>query len=264
MSREQLDRAYTLIKSGQTQEAIDIIETVIRADRDNENAWWLLTNATSDPAAKRNALNNVIRLTQNQQRTDKAQAMLQTLDNDPYDFDNKPKIQAGMSSYQSPEKAQQSSGRSGCGKIVIGAMVVIGLCACISVFGVFWAAGPIISAVQMPESYDSQGILEGSRDSDGSIRADSPIDAYSYQGIAGERLTITVNSNSETAPFLIIFEADTGLPIAYAQTQAFNKNTSVSADLPRSGEYLIVLRGLTFLGQDLGYGDYSMSFEVQQ
>lgn len=263
MSREQLDRAYTLVKSGQMQEAIDIIEAVIRADRDNENAWWLLVNATSDPAAKRNALNNVIRLTQNQQRTDKAQAMLQALDNDPYNFDDKSKMQGGMSSYQSPEKSQQNKSGSGCGKIVIGAMVVIGLCACISIFGIFLAAGPIISAVQMPDSYDSQGILEGSFDTEGSIRADEPTDGYIYRGTAGERLLITVTSNSETAPFLIIFEVDTGLPIAYAQTQAFNQDTSVSTELPRSGEYLIVLRGLTFLGQDLGYGDYSMSFEVR-
>lgn len=65
MSREQLDRAYTLIKDGQLQEAISIIEAVIRADRENENAWWLLANATNDPAAKQNALNNVIRLTEN-------------------------------------------------------------------------------------------------------------------------------------------------------------------------------------------------------
>ena len=45
---EQLNHADDLIKQGQIQEAIDIIEPIIRNDRDNEDAWWLLANATED------------------------------------------------------------------------------------------------------------------------------------------------------------------------------------------------------------------------
>jgi hypothetical protein len=263
MSREQLDRAYSLIKSGQTQEAIDIIETIIRADRDNENAWWLLVNATDDPAAKRNALNNVIRLTQNAQRADKARVMLQSLDNDSYGFDNKPTIQAGRTAYQGSEKAQQSSGRSGCGKIVIAAMAIIGLCACISIIGLFWAARPIFDAIQIPDSYDNQGILEGSLNTEGSLRADSPVDGYIYQGIAGETLDIRVDSTNQFPPFIFIYDTDTGVPIGFAQGQTPNSPAQLSIVIPETGDYLITVYALTLLGQDMGYGDYSMSFEVR-
>jgi tetratricopeptide (TPR) repeat protein len=260
MSREQLDRAYSLIKNGQLQEAISIIEAVIRADRDNENAWWLLANATTELAAKRNALNNVLRLTQNSQRADKARSILQAI-NDPYDFDDKPNRQNNMPVYQSVEQAKQRKAGSGCGRIVIGTMVIIGLCACVSVAGLFWVARPIFDAVKIPASYNNQGIIQDTFG--GSISADAPIDGFVYRGVAGERMTITVDSANELAPFIFVYDTSTGLVANFAQATAPNSPTQLSLELPGSGEYLITVHGITFLGQDFGYGEYSMTFEVR-
>jgi len=94
MSESQLRRAYELIKEGREQEAIGIIEPLIRFDPDNEDAWWLLANATEDADSKRNALNNVLRLSGNPTRVEKAQQMLrivnaQQSDNELFDdFDS--------------------------------------------------------------------------------------------------------------------------------------------------------------------------------
>lgn len=65
MSQEhqaQLQEAYQLIKSGQKATATRVLLNVLKADRDNADAWWLLANATSDPPKQRQALNQVLRI----------------------------------------------------------------------------------------------------------------------------------------------------------------------------------------------------------
>lgn len=58
----QLQEAYQLIKSGSKQEATRILLGVLRENRDNADAWWLLANATSDPEKQRQALGQVLRI----------------------------------------------------------------------------------------------------------------------------------------------------------------------------------------------------------
>jgi pre-peptidase len=61
--RQQMQQVYQLIKSGQKQQAIQVLLPILKADRDNADAWWLMANAVSDnPERARQALENVLRL----------------------------------------------------------------------------------------------------------------------------------------------------------------------------------------------------------
>jgi hypothetical protein len=60
--RAQLQEAYQLIKSGNKQDATRLLLAVLKEDRDNADAWWLLANATTDTDKQRQALNQVLRL----------------------------------------------------------------------------------------------------------------------------------------------------------------------------------------------------------
>lgn len=62
MSTDPLKRAYDLIKSGQKEQAIPVLLPILKADRDNVNAWWLLANAAAKKDQIEFALNNVLRL----------------------------------------------------------------------------------------------------------------------------------------------------------------------------------------------------------
>src|SRR5688572_25387977 len=139
--REELDRAYRLIREGQVGEANAILEQLIRENPNNEDAWWLLANATYAPDAKRNALNNVIRLSQNPERRAKASTMLNDLGSDPYSFDGP------LPNYK--EKARSIKGNGGAGRVVLIAIGVLGVLACIGCFAVVAMMMPLL---EMPET----------------------------------------------------------------------------------------------------------------
>lgn len=75
--RQQLRQAYDLIKDGKKKEAGRILLDVLRADRDNADAWWLLANAATDPEKTRQALGQVLRINPTDRR---ARDMLSRLD----------------------------------------------------------------------------------------------------------------------------------------------------------------------------------------
>lgn len=79
MAQEQLQQAYQLIRAGRIQEAIQMLEPILRSDPNNRDAWWLLANATNDADAKRRALNEVLRLGSDDSRAEKARQLLATL-----------------------------------------------------------------------------------------------------------------------------------------------------------------------------------------
>ncbi len=71
MSADQLRRAYDLIRQGQKEEAAAILQPILKTDRGNADAWWLLANALTDPAKQIQALNQVLKLRPNDQRAEK-------------------------------------------------------------------------------------------------------------------------------------------------------------------------------------------------
>lgn len=61
-SEQQLREAFTLMKDGKTNEAGRIVQGVIREDKDNVRAWWMLANLVDDPNRKKKATEKVLAL----------------------------------------------------------------------------------------------------------------------------------------------------------------------------------------------------------
>lgn len=61
-TRQQLQQAYEFIKAGQREQAGTILVAILKRDRNNADAWWLLANASNDPDKARQALENVLRI----------------------------------------------------------------------------------------------------------------------------------------------------------------------------------------------------------
>jgi hypothetical protein len=64
---ERLKQAYELLKQGQRPPALALIMQVIREDRDNADAWYLLAVARNTANEKREALEQTLRLNPNHQ-----------------------------------------------------------------------------------------------------------------------------------------------------------------------------------------------------
>ncbi|GAB4440457.1 MAG: hypothetical protein Kow00120_08620 [Anaerolineae bacterium] len=74
--RQREYEATRLIQEERFDEAVEILEDVLRQDMDNVNAWWLIANAVDAPDEAREALNKVLELNPNHA---KARQMLDRL-----------------------------------------------------------------------------------------------------------------------------------------------------------------------------------------
>ena len=61
-TRQQLQQALELLKSGQRDQARLLLESIVKTDPDNATAWWMMATAVTSPADMRNALLNVVRI----------------------------------------------------------------------------------------------------------------------------------------------------------------------------------------------------------
>jgi len=61
-TRQHLKQAYTLIQQDQLDQAMALIRPVTEDDPDNQDAWWLMANAASEPRDARRALTNLLKL----------------------------------------------------------------------------------------------------------------------------------------------------------------------------------------------------------
>ena len=242
----QLNEAYELIKQGETERAIALLETIIRANRDSDDAWWLYANAVDDPDRKRNALNNILRIGTNPAREEKVNYMLAQL-NDPF---------ALLEKYDLPAKrGGEKKGMSTALKIVIGLGVLFGVCACVAVFGI----GTIFSRVAYPPAdYQRLGDIELSDTVTGYVDAQGDWDGYTYTAAGGESLVITVDAqHADFAPYVFLYAPDNVL-LDISDQNNMNRNR-LRANLLRSGEYTIIVR--TFFG--IGTGEYSLTLQSE-
>lgn len=241
--KEQLDRAYTLIREGQTAEAITIIEAVIRENPENDAAWWLLANASFEPDVKRNALNNVMRLSSNPERRAKAAEALQNLERDPYSFDKAPSNPAR------PLKAN-----NGCGRFVLFGLGILGLLACFACVGFYYIALPVF---EIPSDYDYMGVLEAGTNAEGVLET-GQVRAYQVNLQAGQRIRITSRPASvdSTPPFLILFTQEGEL--VASSTDGNIDYIRIEELIAETGDYLLIVR--SFLG--IGGGAYELEFEI--
>jgi len=60
MSDTQLREAFTLMKQGQKSEALRLVQEVLREDRRNANAWWLMSHLLDDEDKVVKALENLL------------------------------------------------------------------------------------------------------------------------------------------------------------------------------------------------------------
>lgn len=79
-SKEQLKRAYKLIKRDKTAEAQAIIRPILEAEPDNAQAWWLLAHTVEEPGEVRTALNKMLSLDPQNSNAAKARELLVKLD----------------------------------------------------------------------------------------------------------------------------------------------------------------------------------------
>ncbi len=92
-SNAQLKQAFELIKAGNKSAAVDLLLPILKVDKDNADAWWLMANALSEPDDIREALETVLRLRPD---NDRARQMLTKLNqkyppkpaNDDFAFDD--------------------------------------------------------------------------------------------------------------------------------------------------------------------------------
>lgn len=241
--KEQLDRAYNFLRTGQTTEGLAILESLIRENPENEDAWWLFANGTNEIAAKRNALNQVLRLSQNAERKAKAAELLQALDRDPYSFD-KP----------SENLARPLQANNGFGRFVLLGIGALGLLACIACALLSNFALPYF---QMPATVEDMGELSAGTVTQSALDSDkSQVYQLALEANQHIRITITAGTESDTSPYLFLFTTD-GQIVAFNSELHGNYNR-LEEVIPTGGNYLLVVR--PFLG--VGGGDYSLEFEI--
>lgn len=239
---EQLNQVYELIKQGKTEEAIAELEPFIRANRDNDDAWWLYANAVDDPARKRNALNNILRIGTNEAREAKVRHMLAQLD-DPFAMPEEgfaPKAKIGV-------RKGMSSGL----KIFLGIAALFGVCACVAVFLLVSAVSKMIYT---PANYDAQGSIVAGETVTGVVDTTGDWDGFIYKGKAGEDLVISLRPvDGDIAPFVFLYGPD-GLFVALSDDNEMTVNR-LRVHLLLDGEYTLLVR--TFMG--VGAGQYNLS-----
>ncbi len=76
--RSELDRIYGLIQAERLEEAATALRPVVAADPDNDDAWWLLANAVSDPAEARTALDRALDANPNNEQARDLMAKLES------------------------------------------------------------------------------------------------------------------------------------------------------------------------------------------
>ena len=237
---EQLNQAYEYIKAERNSEALALLEPLIRADRDNDDAWWLYANATDDEAAKRNALRNILRIGTSETREAKVRHMLNLLD-DPF------AIPEDMRQAHPPAKSTTKTST----KIFMGIGAVLGLAACVACFALVSFASKITYA---PTNVDFRGSILVGESATGIIDTEGQWDSYTYEAEAGEILRVSVRTidgnstafNDEIPPFIFLYGPDDLLITLSGPNNP--EVTRLQERLPSAGEYTLVIRTLFGLG----------------
>ena len=73
----ELKQAIDLIKAGSKQDALPILKTILKSDKDNERAWLWMTACANNVADRRYCLEQVLRINPNHE---KAKAALAKMD----------------------------------------------------------------------------------------------------------------------------------------------------------------------------------------
>lgn len=272
--QSQLERAYDLIKQGREQEAIDIIEAVIKLEPDNDDAWWLLANATEDIATRKRALETVLKIGTNPIREDKARDMLRVIEKqtpvangdafdeseyyfasaDEQEFLPRRKPELPSETKRQSRRRSRGGGCGGCigGIIKLGCMAIILLAVCGGLIG-FGISRTADNVFVLPEQYGVQGAL-AFEEPVTDFLADNQAHYYTYNGTADTNFKLRITSDSpDIAPVLFLF-TPTGELLTTINSFSTETGNGLSYTLPSDGQYIIVVRN----GLELGIGNYTL------
>jgi hypothetical protein len=287
-TRQQLQRAYELIRAGKKAEAEAILLPILKADEDNANAWWLLANALNTPTEIREALENVLRLRPGDA---KAQKMLDDLnarfptDEFPMDSDLGSSQTADWAADLSekpkrggpPVRVQKSGGGTNPLVIilaVVGVLALIGCAVCfvlptigISIFGQQILNEVMTAAPELQEMFETitampgiGGQISGNTTQRGSIEYGQTVtgtirgvddESWTFNGNSGDRVTIELNAADDNLDPEIFLLDPSNRQIAYDDDSGGDTNSEIVITLPGTGTYTI--RASAFFGQGGAY-----------
>lgn len=266
MVQDQLRQAYDLIQQGKTDAALAIIEPIIRADRDNRDAWWLMANATTDPAQRRRALNEVLRLNSNDPRAEQARLMLHNLEH--ASINPLAEVDDMLQASGQPSLEARQGGMS-CWRI---GLIIGGIFSCIMIAGIIVVAALAINLGQdfvvAPTNYTDLGSLTLGTVVSGEIGAGEERVGYTYTAAAGEQRQLTIESDGASGVPLVFMYDPTGQLAGGTNTEVqfegdFISEESGTAQLNflQSGDYLLIVRPFCVVGSCMGLSAYTLVIE---
>lgn len=242
--KEQLDRAYSLLRDGQSAEALLLLENLIREDPENEDAWWIYANGVTETEAKKNALHHVLRLSQNAERLSKAKSMLQGHEQDPYNFE-KP----------APNPARPLKADNGFGRFILMGIGALGLFACI---GCTFFYNLRLSFTEMPETFVDMGELSIGDALEGNLEADDS-HAYELNLEAGQAVRIVVQPREANESLFTISLYDSERNLVGAMNETALGLSAMTVEIPETGDYILIVRPFLGLG-----GEYTVTIELAE
>ena len=272
-TRAQLQQVYQLIKNGDKEEAVSVLRRLLTVDPNNADAWWLMANAVSDPAEQRSAVEKVLLL-----RPDHAQArekLQQLKAASEFRFDDSSSAVGFMDAPEKPKRDQpilMQPAKKGTNPVliilaIIGvvALLICGVCFVITtqgmnMFGQVMAT--VVSGItSMPGSFpqDLSGISNVQSNPKinigdtvtGQLNSIGSVEGYTFSGETGQNITITVSTqDKDFLPEVGLYDPSGTLVDSNSVFSAGNnQDATVTARLPTSGTYTIVVRGFFSQGK---------------
>jgi hypothetical protein len=278
-TRAQLQEAYQLIKSGKKQDAVQLLQTVLLMDRNNPDAWWLLANASDDPAEQREALETVLRLRPTHEQAQQKLNSLKAAESFSFDEPAPTDWRGGLMDTEKPKNTFQASSpiivekpRSGTNPLLV-ILAIIGLVAlllfgaCFFLVSQFTAQfGNVVATIAdsitaMPGAFETIAAMGGEQqlaniddlENKGSIsrgenKSDTLADSFSYhgytlQGETGQSMTIEVRAESSDLDTKVAIYNPNGDLLDSNDDIDFGTDTNsrLTVTLPTSGIYTIVV-----------------------
>ena len=269
-TRAQLQQVYQLIKNGEQEEAISVLRPMLTVDPNNADAWWLMANAVSDPAEQRSALEKVVML-----RPDHAQARAKLAElkaASEFRFEDSSSAVGFGDTLEKPKRDQPvyvqaaEPAKKGTNPVVIilavigvAALVICGACFVITTQGMNMF-GQVMSTVvssitSMPGSFpedlsDISNVQSNPNINRGDTvvgQVTSPFGAegYKFSGETGQDITITVSTqDNDFLPEVGLYDPSGKLVDSEGVfSSSSSEDATISARLPSSGTYTVVVRG---------------------
>jgi hypothetical protein len=280
-TRAQLQQIYQLIKTGQNEEAVETLRSILTIDPNNVDAWWLMANAARDPVEQRSAVDRVLLLRPDHKQAQEKLNALKAAEEFRFDEPEKPK--RDFASGAPPVIVQPQ--KSGTNPLVIIlaivgglALVICGVCFVISIQGatLFGSAMATLaeSVTGLPgmfndfeddiadiNSLKQQGSITVGNPVTGQISTPFGYNGYSFNGEKGQNITITVStSDSDFLPRVAIYDSsgellDSAGGLDFESSSSSLDEVSFSERLPSSGNYTIVV------GSWVSTGNYTLEVE---